>query len=232
MKMGKRDQNRIEQRERILTSARTLFSTESFEQVTVSDVARAAGVARATVFNYFPSKHALIDAITEEVLGYYGRMLDRALALEEVPTPTLLRALFLEMGEGIERVQHFYRGVFREIAKMQVGLDEGGAAARERDLCVGRLSTLLARGQARGEISSDYSAEDLAYAFDSLSNGTIVHWLYDDPSKSLRERMRRAVEIFLGNVSRVDCTADPLPELGEPAIAGPPATSGSPEGAT
>lgn len=217
--MGKRDQNRIEQRKRILEAARTLFASEGFEQVTVADVARNAGVARATVFNYFSSKHALVDAITEEVLSYYGAMLDRALEDEEHSTPTLLRALFDHMGGGIEQIQQFYRGVFREIAKMQVGLDEGGAAARERDLCVGRLGALLRRGQERGEISLDHSAEDLAYAIDSLSNGTIVQWLYDDPGKSLRERMARAMEIFLGGAgldgSRLG--DEPLPYLGVPA---------------
>lgn len=216
--MGKRDRNRIEQRERILESARMLFASEGFEKVTVADVARAAGVARATVFNYFPSKHALVDAITEQVLCYYGRMLDRALAEQQVGTPILLRALFDHMGVVIEQIQGFYRGVFREIAKMQVGLDEGGAAARQRDLCLGRIAALMERGQARGEISPEHTPEDLAYAFDSLSSGTIVHWLYDDPSKPLRDRMARAVDIFLGEVApssgrRGD---EPLPELGEP----------------
>lgn len=220
--MGKRDQNRIEQRERILDSARTQFAVEGFDQVTVADVARAAGVARATVFNYFPSKHALIDAITEEVLSHYGRMLERALADEQTATPDLLRALFGQMGQGIEEVQDFYRGVFREIAKMQLGLDEGGAAAHERELCISRAAALMARGQQRGEISRDHTPEDLGYAFDSLSNGTLIHWLYDDPSKSLRDRMRRAIEIFLGGVALVSREPGaPLPDLGEPSPARP-----------
>jgi len=216
--MGKRDQNRIEQRERILESARNLFAAEGFEQVTVSEIARNAGVARATVFNYFASKHALVDAITEDVLSYYGRMLERALANETSSTPALLRALFEQMALGIQQVQQFYRGVFREIAKMQVGLDEGGAAARERELCVGRLAALMQRGQQRGELSELNAAADLAYAFDSLSNGTIVHWLYDDPSKSLPDRMARAIEVFLGGaaIGASPRGEEPLPDLGEP----------------
>jgi hypothetical protein len=152
------------------------------------------------------------------VLGYYGSKLDRALELEDTPTPALLRSLFEHMGTGIEQVQQFYRGVFREIAKMQLGLDEGGAAARERELCVGRLAALMARGQARGELSSAHDPRDLAYAFDSLSNGTIIHWLYDDTTKSLSERMLRAVEIFLRSVSVPDepRAEGPLPDLGGP----------------
>ena len=104
MAVSKRDRNRIEQRTRILDAARGLFAGQGFDEVTVADIARHAGVARATVFNYFGSKRALIDAITEEVLAYYSGLLDRALADEQSPTPMLLRAVFDNMGQGIEQL--------------------------------------------------------------------------------------------------------------------------------
>ena len=218
MAVSKRDRNRIEQRGRILDAARGLFSGQGFDEVTVADIARHAGVARATVFNYFGSKRALVDAITEEVLAYYSGLLDRALADEQSPTPMLLRAVFAQMGQGIEQLHRFYKHVFREIAKMQVGLDEGGASARARELTVGRLAELISRGQRRGEISAEHTAEDLAYALDSLTHGTIVHWLYDDPNKSLRDRMGRAVEIYLGSVATGPGAVreEPLPDLSDP----------------
>jgi hypothetical protein len=101
---------------------------------------------------------------------------------------------------------------------MQVGLDEGGSSAQERDLAAGRLIALISRGQVRGEISTEHAPEDLARAFDSLSHGTIVQWLYDDPSKSLRERMGRAVEIYLGSVATGPGAVrqGPLPDLSNP----------------
>jgi len=188
-------------RERILEAARVLFGARGFETVTMAEIAARAGVARATVFNQFSSKHALVEAITAQVLRAYGDLLEGALAAEETPTPELVRALFDGMGAGIESFYGFYRGVFREIVRIQVGLEEGGEAAAARARALASLRRLLARGQARGELSRDHAAEDLASAFDSLANGTIVHWLYDDPSGSLRERMGRAVEIFLGAVS-------------------------------
>ena len=82
----KREQNRTEQRERILDAARRLFEAQSFDQVTMTHVASQAGVARATVFNYFPSKYNLVEAITEDVLGYFRSMLEAVLACEEDPT--------------------------------------------------------------------------------------------------------------------------------------------------
>ena len=57
---------------------------------------------------------------------------------------------------------------------------------------------LLARGQERGDLSRALRAEDLASAFDSLVNGTITHWLYGDAAEPLKERMKRAADVFLG----------------------------------
>jgi AcrR family transcriptional regulator len=204
----------LRQRERILDAARLLFASRGFETVTMAEIARQAGVARATVFNHFGSKGALIEAITESVFDYWTGMLDRALADDRSSTPSLVQALFEGMA-GIEQLLSFYRGVFREIMKVRVGLDEGGAAQRAREHALERLERLLARGQERGDLSSEFSPADLAAAFDSLANGTIVHWLYEDTSGSLRERMQRAALIFLGSVAlgRPAAPDEPLPDL-------------------
>lgn len=198
---SRRQQSRDEQRQRILEAARSLFGARSFEDVTMADIAELAGVARATVFNHFPGKHALVEAITEEVLSYWAGMLGHALADQETGTPALVRALFAHMGAGIAHYYRFYRGVFREIAKLQVGLEEGSGAARARAAALERLTGLLARGQGRGELRTDMEAADLARAFDCLSNGTINQWLFEDASGPLEQRMERAAEIFLGAVA-------------------------------
>jgi len=191
---------RDEPRARIIEAARRLFASRGLDDVTMAEIAKDAGVARATVFNYFGSKHALVEAISEDVLTFYQAMLRNALADEGTPTPVLVRALFDQMGAGIEEDRRFYRGVFREMAKVRLGLDEGSLGHRAGKQALELLLQFLARGQERGELSRAHRPEDLASGFDSLVNGTITHWLYGDASESLRERMGRAVEVFLGSV--------------------------------
>jgi AcrR family transcriptional regulator len=208
-----RSQGRDRQRERILDAARALFASRGFDAVTMSDVADQAGVVRATVFNHFGSKGALVEAITEGVLGAWEGMLERALADERSSTPALVRALFDQMGLGIEQFHGFYRGVFREIMKIQVGLDEGGLAERASERALERLARLLARGQQRGELSRAFEIADLVSAFMSLANGTITRWLYDEAQGSLRERMKSAAEILLRPVAEGRTREERLPEL-------------------
>jgi TetR/AcrR family acrAB operon transcriptional repressor len=201
------------QRDRILDAARALFAARGFDAVTMGDVAEQAGVVRATVFNHFGSKGALVEAITQGVLEAWAGMLERALADERASTPALVRALFEQMGVGIEQFHGFYRGVFREIMKIQVGLDEGGLAERASEHARERLVELLERGQRRGEISRAFEIPDLVSAFMSLANGTITHWLYEAASGSLRERLRSAAEILLRPVAQGPLREEPLPDL-------------------
>jgi len=73
---GAAHSKRLEQRIRIVDAARRLFANHGFDEVTMAEVAAAAGVARATVFNHFGSKHALVEAITEEAVvlrNYAGK---------------------------------------------------------------------------------------------------------------------------------------------------------------
>ena len=193
----KREIQRRSQRTRILEAARRLFALRGPERVTMAEVASAAGVARATVFNHFGSKHALVEGIAEDVLAYYLGMLENALAARGTPVPELVRSLFEEMGRGIEEDRRFYRAVFREIAKTRLGLDEGGTGEGAGRAALDRITQLMTRGQARGEITREHRPEDLASAFDSLVNGTITHWLYGDAEESLEERMRRTCRLFL-----------------------------------
>ena len=193
-------ESRDEQRRRVLDVAADLFAEHGFDEVTMADIAEAADVARATVFNYFGSKHALIEAITESVLVFYRDMLDEALADEDTATPELVRWLYEEMGKGIESHRRFFRSVFREIARIQFGLDESTVAQRASEETITRLRRLIDRGQQRAELNAAFDSQTLAIAFRSLANGTITHWLYDDASDPLVARMRDAAEVFLSPV--------------------------------
>jgi len=69
---GLRERKKLQTRQLIADTARRLFAERGFESVTVADVARAADVSEATVFNYFPTKEDLfysgLEAFEEELL--------------------------------------------------------------------------------------------------------------------------------------------------------------------
>ena len=64
--MAKRDTlNRMKQRERqlredlIIDAARTVFGTKTYDQVSMNEIAKAAGIAKSSIYTYFPNQEAL-----------------------------------------------------------------------------------------------------------------------------------------------------------------------------
>jgi AcrR family transcriptional regulator len=96
MEPGLRERKKEQTRQLIADTARRLFAERGFEAVTVAEVARAAGVAEKTVFNYFPTKEELfysrLEAFEEELL---------TAVRERAPGESILAAMrgFL-MGQG------------------------------------------------------------------------------------------------------------------------------------
>lgn len=61
-------ETQAETRERILEAAQGLFRASGFEQATTRDIAREAGIATGTLFNYFPTKEAIVMTLVCEAL--------------------------------------------------------------------------------------------------------------------------------------------------------------------
>jgi AcrR family transcriptional regulator len=68
MASGLRERRKLQTRHAISDIATTMFTERGFDEVTISQVAEAAGVAKMTVTNYFPRKEDLVFDRAESVI--------------------------------------------------------------------------------------------------------------------------------------------------------------------
>ena len=61
--MSRREQNRLEKQDRILSAALKVFSKTGYANASMDDIATAAGLTKPTLYSYFQGKEALFQAI-------------------------------------------------------------------------------------------------------------------------------------------------------------------------
>ena len=60
-------------KQEILEAALDLFSVQGFEATSISQIASAVGIRKASLYSHFESKQAILDALLQEVMGQYGK---------------------------------------------------------------------------------------------------------------------------------------------------------------
>ena len=60
-------------KQKILEAALDLFSVQGFEATSVSQIADAVGIRKASLYSHFESKQAILDALVQEVLEQYEK---------------------------------------------------------------------------------------------------------------------------------------------------------------
>jgi len=128
----------------ILEAAVTCFCEQP--QVSMAEIARAAGVGRVTLYAHFPSREALLDAVVTETIVRSGAVIE-ASRLDEGPADAALRRLLRSSWQVLDR----HRRLF-EIARRELG----PARLREHhDPAMSRVEKLLERGRDEGVFRCD-----------------------------------------------------------------------------
>jgi len=98
MAPGLRERRKQETRQAISDIATQMFVTRGFDEVTIAQVADAAGVAKMTVTNYFPRKEDLVFDRAEVVIRHLADVIATRL-----PGESMLAAIRRDYAEAVAR---------------------------------------------------------------------------------------------------------------------------------
>lgn len=184
----------------VLAGAREVFLTQGFEGASVDDIARAAGVSKATLYSYFPDKRLMFLEVAKaeccrQVLGAESRI-SAKVALKD--------ALLIAAVTLVEFfTSQFYLRMFRVVVAESERFPElgrqfyetGPAMARER------MVEYLTEAEARGEVQID----DKALAADMFGEmcradlfNRVLFGITDKVTQAQKDRIiNAAVAMFL-----------------------------------
>ena len=163
----------------ILEGAAEIFAVQG-EHASMNDVADAAGVARATVYRYFPNREALLDELARAAVTNVDERLAAARIDAVEPEEGIVRAVraLVDVGDS-----------FVLLARVPRRSD---AQRFEREV-VQPLRRLFERGQTSGDVREDITAARLT---ESLI-GLVVGVLTSSPSLGREDMTATITGLFL-----------------------------------
>ncbi len=163
----------------ILDGAAQIFALQG-EQASMNDVAEAAGVARATVYRYFPNREALLDELAEVAVGDVDARLTSARIDEVAPEEGIARAVraLVDVGDSF----------------VLLARDRGRSdPERFKRKLTQPVRQLFERGQAGGDIRGDVASARLT----ELLIGLIVGGLTSTPQLGKEDMTATITGLFL-----------------------------------
>ena len=100
-----------ERKQEILDTALKLFGERGYERTSITDIAKAIGVAQGLCYRYFPSKEALFDSAMEQ----YADVLVEQFIGSQTDDYKSLRQIIEKMPATIEDQDTKYYSVFHGV---------------------------------------------------------------------------------------------------------------------
>lgn len=184
----------------IIAGATEVFLASGFEGASVDDIARTAGVSKATLYRYFPDKSALFAAVLSQECAEHARHLP-----EITRGDRPLDALLFDLAKGYiafvvkPYAQRIYRIAVAESERFPHIGQSFYASGHDRNRR--RLAPILAAAAARGELTVP-DPDLAAHVFFQICSAEVMHkGLFSIPQDTseaaLNARARSAAETFL-----------------------------------
>jgi TetR/AcrR family transcriptional regulator, regulator of mycofactocin system len=173
-----------------------LFAARGFDDVSVDDVAEASGIARRTLFRYYPSKNALPWGDFDAHLAHMRDLLNE---LEpDVPIGEALRTALLAFNSFDEQETARHR------QRMRVILETAALQAYSMTMYAGWRAVVAAFvAQRTGARVDDIVPQTVAWTMLGVALSAYENWLADE-SVSLAQALGLAFDTVSAGLSALD----------------------------
>ena len=187
---GLRDRKKEQARDAIVDAAIRLFEQHGIDATSMEDIARAVNLSRATVFNYFPYK----EAILVEVGARFVAAIAEAAAAHRRRSGRL--ALY-DLADGIAEIAARHPNVIayvaREMTHPEVARREYAAARMHYPML---YEAMLEQMAAAGQLRSRTRIASYGRQLVDLTTGALVRAGNDIPIEQFRAELRANVDLF------------------------------------
>jgi len=190
---GRRARKKRETRERILNVASSSFNAIGFEATTVEAIAEGADISRPTLFNYFPSKMAILQALLPEVDRHFAAAVTRT-DRDIATIGDQLQQFFAYITKMTQKTPQLTQSML--IQALRAYEDPRDSLVHHRfPKTRDAFIALLEDATLRGEIRSDFNAARLTDYITGIYVYGLLNWLAN-PEFAAEEEFREAARFL------------------------------------
>ncbi len=181
----------METKERIYSAAIDLMDQEGFENITIADISKKAGVSVGAFYHYFTSKNDILAEIFHKADEYFSTQVISGLKMGS--TPEKIVEYFdhyakFNVNSGVELTQQLYNPKIKFFIR------------KDRPMLT-ILEDLIQEGQEKKEITADEDPEELSRFLFVMARGIVFEWSVYDGSYDLESQMHKYMEVLVSTLT-------------------------------
>lgn len=199
--MSLREEKKQQARQGILTAARDLIDQHGYEQAKMRDIAAAAHLSYQTLYNYFPTKALILQALLIEDVAHIAAQMDALVAAHAAGRDSLLNTLHGINRTDMDAISQRDRELWRVVAVDFI--NQAGEAAHIYQLIDAAshetFSGLLAAAQANGELADSAPVALLVDTLFAISHHAVWRYIMEPGTAkvALLEALEAQTEVLV-----------------------------------
>ena len=192
--INRRERKKEETRGSIINSAITLFQEKGYHKTSMDEIAEKVDVSKATLYNYFPDKGAILVAYFQSMIADYGQDIKTRLQDSQGIESRLENLLDFKqqiLGNDIEITANYLK------YRLQTIFDKDLFDNPDRSGLENVILAVMIDAQENGEIRRDIPSLVLARTFLLLATNYFLSSIYMEDSVERENLKDQMLRIFL-----------------------------------
>ncbi|MBP2653582.1 MAG: TetR/AcrR family transcriptional regulator [Firmicutes bacterium] len=189
-KLTNRAKQAVATKNKIFECGVNLIRRHGFDQVTIEQISKEAGVSVGTYYYYFQSKFDLFSEIYKRADEYFQSHVANNLQSQDAAGQIVEffdRYADFNKSDGIQMVKKLY------IADNKMFITKGRAMQAI-------LNAIIENGQANNQLTRKLSSQEITNALFVAARGVVYEWCLYDGNMDLNQEMRKIITIMVNGL--------------------------------
>lgn len=198
--MSLREKKKLKTKNKIFEVSGRLFKEKGYENTTVDEITKEAGIAKGTFFNYFPTKEALLMYFGEQKDELIYNLIEKE-TIKSIPIKEKIKNLLVFLAESYEKDKALTKLLMFEYHRNIIHM---GLRPDEPKNSIHRLSNILCdfleEGVKNREIKNHIKVKKASENLTAIYFHSLIVWLNSESDYSFSSDISEKIDLLFEGI--------------------------------